>query len=56
MVKGRLCKTGCRWRRRNIPKILALRITLFNDEWDEYWRIQQAAWNSCKPAGSNHDR
>lgn len=37
LVKTRFGVTGARWRRKNIGKILALRLALFNNEWDKYW-------------------
>lgn len=48
LVKARFGVTGARWRRKNIPKILALRVGIFNNEWDDYWRsrdrqVQEAA-------------
>jgi len=43
MVKERLCVTGARWRRVNIPKMLALRVAIFNREWEKYWQPAQAA-------------
>jgi len=38
LVKTRFSVTGARWRRRNIPQILALRLAIFNNEWDQYWQ------------------
>lgn len=43
LVKSRFGVTGARWRRRNIHKILALRLAVFNGEWDEYWKTAKAA-------------
>lgn len=48
LIKARFSVTGARWRRANIPKILALRVGIFNGEWDNYWRaharqLQEAA-------------
>jgi hypothetical protein len=43
LVKERFCVTGARWRRGNIPKMLALRIAIFNQEWKEYWEAERAA-------------
>ena len=43
LVKTRFGVTGARWRRRNIHKILALRLAAFNNEWDEYWKTAKAA-------------
>lgn len=34
LVKERLCVTGARWRRENIPNIMALRLCRANREWD----------------------
>lgn len=43
LVKARFAVTGARWRRRNIHKTLALRLALFNNEWEEYWQTPEAA-------------
>ncbi len=43
LVKTRFGVTGARWRRCNIHKILALRLAVFNNEWDQYWKIPKAA-------------
>jgi hypothetical protein len=43
LVKTRFNVTGARWRRKNIPKILALRLAVFNQEWENYWENQKAA-------------
>lgn len=43
LIKARFGVTGARWRRRNIHKTLALRLALFNHEWEEYWTRPQAA-------------
>ena len=37
LVKTRFNVTGARWRRGNIHKVLALRLSLFNNEWEDYW-------------------
>lgn len=37
LVKSRFGLTGARWRRKNIHKVLALRLGLFNHEWEHYW-------------------
>jgi len=37
LIKKRFCVTGARWRRGNIHKVLALRLSLFNKEWEDYW-------------------
>jgi len=34
LVKERLCVTGARWKRENIPGVLALRLCRANGEWD----------------------
>ena len=34
LVKERMCVTGARWRRGNIPAVVALRLCRANDEWD----------------------
>lgn len=43
LVKSRFGVTGARWRRRNIHKILALRLAVFNKEWEQYWETEKAA-------------
>ena len=43
LVKRRFNVTGAQWRRKNIPSMLALRVTQANEDWDEYWNQQQAA-------------
>ena len=43
LVKARFGVTGARWRRENIPHILALRLAVFNKEWEAYWEIPDAA-------------
>jgi hypothetical protein len=35
LVKQRLAATGARWRRANLPKIMALRLYQANEEWDQ---------------------
>lgn len=40
LIKSRFGVTGARWRRKNIHKILALRLAIFNNEWDQYWGDQ----------------
>lgn len=37
LVKERFGVTGAQWRRDNIQNVLALRVTLFNGEWDEFY-------------------
>ena len=48
LVKSRFGVTGARWRRKNIHKILALRLAVFNNEWDRYWENQY--WENKKAA------
>jgi hypothetical protein len=43
LVKQRFCVTGARWRRANIPKVLALRVSMFNGTWAEDWESAKAA-------------
>ncbi len=43
LVKERFCVTGAHWRRENIPRMLALRLSVANDEWQEDWTNQKAA-------------
>jgi hypothetical protein len=43
LVRERYCVTGARWKRENIPNVLALRLSLFNEEWEEDWRNPEAA-------------
>jgi hypothetical protein len=44
LVKERYNVTGARWKRANIPYVLALRLSIFNQEWSEDWeRLRQAA-------------
>jgi len=43
LVKTRFGVTGARWRRRNIHKPLALRLAIFNNEWEEYWENREIA-------------
>lgn len=43
LVKHRFNVTGARWRRSNIHKPLALRLSIFNKEWDAYWQSLRAA-------------
>lgn len=43
LVKTRFAVTGARWRRGNIHKTLALRLAVFNNEWEEYWENRKAA-------------
>jgi len=37
LIKERFCVTGAHWRRRNIAPVLALRQSIFNEEWDRDW-------------------
>jgi len=43
LVKRRFNVTGAQWRRKNIPAMLALRVSQANNDWDKYWDQQQAA-------------
>jgi hypothetical protein len=44
LVKERYNVTGARWKRANIPRVLALRLSIFNEEWSDDWeRLRQAA-------------
>ncbi len=43
LVKERFCVTGAHWRRRNIHKILALRLSIHNEEWNTDWETELAA-------------
>lgn len=43
LVKQRYNLTGARWKRKKIPHVLALRLSLFNGEWEEDWRNLRAA-------------
>lgn len=44
LVKERYNVTGARWSREKIPLMLALRLSLFNEEWEEDWEtLRQAA-------------
>lgn len=38
LVKERLGLTGARWKRKDLPHVLALRTAQFNDEWGLLWR------------------
>lgn len=42
LVKERFNVTGAQWRRANIPNVLALRLSLFNEEWDRFWQEEAA--------------
>lgn len=37
LVKERFSLTGAHWRRKNIPHVLALRLSYFNNEWESDW-------------------
>jgi len=37
LVKQRMCITGAHWRRSKIPPIIALRLSIFNNEWENAW-------------------
>ena len=43
LVKERFSVTGARWRRDNIPAVLALRVAQANNDWDRYRNLAQAA-------------
>ena len=44
LVKERYNVTGARWKRANIPYVLALRLSIFNEEWADDWdQLRQAA-------------
>jgi hypothetical protein len=43
LVKERYNVTGARWKRKNIPDVLALRLSIFNDEWENDWGNLNAA-------------
>ena len=43
LVKERFGVTGAQWRRANIPQILALRVAIFNQDWERYWEVNDAA-------------
>ncbi|MBM3333729.1 ISKra4 family transposase [Candidatus Sumerlaeota bacterium] len=43
LVKERFCLTGAHWRRANIPKLLALRLAIFNEQWEKHWTNSRAA-------------
>ncbi len=43
LVKERFAVTGAHWKRNNIPRLLALRLAIFNNEWETDWKHQQAA-------------
>ena len=43
LVKERYNVTGARWKRENIPHVLALRLSIFNDEWETDWGNLAAA-------------
>jgi hypothetical protein len=36
-IKERFCLTGAHWRRKNIPRLLAIRKAIFNGQWEKYW-------------------
>ena len=37
LVKQRFCISGARWKRERIAPVLALRLSIFNDQWDQDW-------------------
>jgi len=41
LVKERFGLTGAHWRRTNIPLVLALRLSIFNGEWEREWQEDQ---------------
>jgi len=43
LIKARFNVTGAQWRRARIPQILALRLSIFNHEWEEDWGDESAA-------------
>lgn len=44
LVKERYNVTGARWKRANIPYVLALRLSIFNEEWSGDWeQLRKAA-------------
>lgn len=43
LIKGRYNVTGARWSREKIPLVLALRLSIFNGEWDEDWKTMRQA-------------
>lgn len=44
LVKERYNVTGARWKRTNIPYVLALRLSIFNEEWPKDWeQLRKAA-------------
>jgi len=43
LVKQRFNVTGARWKRSNIPFVLALRLSIFNDEWRQDWETLRKA-------------
>lgn len=43
LVKERFCVTGAHWRRNNIGKLLAIRQSIFNGEWDADWQEMRFA-------------
>jgi hypothetical protein len=38
-----LLSAGARWKRERIPEVLALRLSMFNEEWEADWRQLWAA-------------
>lgn len=42
LVKERFGVTGAQWRRANIQNVLALRLAVFNNEWDQFWNRKAA--------------
>ena len=48
LVKSRFAVTGARWRRKNIHKVLALRLELFNEDWEKRWETQSWKNQPCE--------
>ena len=42
LVKERFSVTGAQWRRANIPHVLALRVSIWNRDWDDHWQDKAA--------------
>jgi len=43
LVKERYNVTGARWKRDNVPLVLACRLSIFNEEWEADWREMRKA-------------
>ena len=48
LVKERFNITGARWRRDSIRDVLALRLSMFNEQWAKDWALAQAAYSACQ--------